>query len=59
MPAKEICKIGMVDSRSFFSEGIMMSATDTITGKVSPPGYVGLFFWLFKCGPTRVLNTGY
>lgn len=47
----------MEDSQSFFSEGGMNSATDTIiTGEVSPPGHIGVFFQLFKGGPTSVLN---
>lgn len=47
----------MVDSRSFFSEGIMNSATGTIiTGEVSRLGCVHLFFWLFKGVPPGVLN---
>lgn len=56
MFAKKIYKLVMADSQSFFSEGIMKSATDTITGEVSPPGYTGLLFRLFKCGPTGALN---
>lgn len=54
--AKEICKIGMGDRRSFFSEGLMETAADSITGEVSPSGYAGLFFRFFRCVHTRVLN---
>lgn len=54
--AKEICKIGMGDRKSFFSEGLMETAADSITGEVSPSGNAGLFFRFFRCVHTRVLN---
>lgn len=54
--AKEIFKIRRGDGRSFFFEGIMKSAADTISEEVSPSGCTGLFFRFFRCVCTGVLK---